>query len=277
MQAEAKRPSKARSSKGLLHHRHVEQTLLRFGDYDGAIAVREVADQLEAVELEATREAFEADTALKAQNLRQRQQTELEALKLRITRGRDELLLAQRTDVDRLGQRFKNLQAELSNLQKIEMAQLENFLVRMARAAAQGGRLPWAGSEIRRPFSAAGTAGRGKEESRAPDVRPGPVRHHDPERVRLRPRHRPHRKEGGDRGPLESSGCMYATGGRLPCRKFLLAGSVHLTLVAALFRVLPRGTRMEGSDPLDMVSANQSRLSACDAHGHDFSEVRSPN
>ena len=87
------------------------------GKYEEAEAVKKLADKMEKAEMDATQGTYEAEVALKEQQLRSKQQQETEGLLHRAGRGRDELRLTRQLDLERRQQRFKNVTAELHNLQ----------------------------------------------------------------------------------------------------------------------------------------------------------------
>merc|ERR1712070_173017 len=82
----------------------------------------------ENAEMEATMGTYEAEVALKEQKERSKHQQEMEALLHRAARGRDELTATRGLDMERRQQRFKNVMAELHNLQRLEHVQLQHFL-----------------------------------------------------------------------------------------------------------------------------------------------------
>jgi hypothetical protein len=94
---------------------HMEST--QQGKYEEAEAVKKLADKMEKAEMNATQGTYEAEVALKEQQLRSKQQQEIEGLLHRAGRGRDELRLTRQLDLERRQQRFKNVTAELHNLQ----------------------------------------------------------------------------------------------------------------------------------------------------------------
>jgi len=79
----------------------------------------------------------------------------MEALLQRAARHRDEMTITRQLDLERRTQRFRNVSAELENLQRLENVQLEYFLeqqsiagkrdVRAAKAAGGLKGLPAAG------------------------------------------------------------------------------------------------------------------------------------
>jgi hypothetical protein len=58
----------------------------------------------------------------------------MEALLHRGARGRDELTMTRKLDMERRQQRFKNVMNELQNLQRLESVQLEHFLEQQSMA-----------------------------------------------------------------------------------------------------------------------------------------------
>eukprot|EP00873_Tetraselmis_striata_P036079 jgi/Tetstr1/456343/TSEL_043079.t1 len=125
---ENKKPSMPKASKDLLIHRNIELHLAKQGQYTKATRVKDAADRMEIAEMESTLATFEAELSLKEGKLRAKQQQELDALIQKGARGRDELEIASVQDMERRVQRYRNLVAELSNLHKLEIAHLENFL-----------------------------------------------------------------------------------------------------------------------------------------------------
>lgn len=127
-EADIKRPKRPQFSKQLLNQRKIQETLAKQGKYEEAEAVKKMADKMESAEMDATQGTYEAEVALKEQLLRSKQQQEMEALLHRAARGRDELRQTRSLDLERRQQRFKNVMAELHNLQRLEHIQLEHFL-----------------------------------------------------------------------------------------------------------------------------------------------------
>jgi len=128
------RPGRQRRSKQLLNQREIERRLAKSGDYDKAIMVKRSADQLERLELEQGKEALEAELAMKEAKAVQKQQMEREALAQRGKRGRQELVAARKQDREKRERRYRNIRAELTNMQRLEIVQLENFLEQQALA-----------------------------------------------------------------------------------------------------------------------------------------------
>lgn len=79
------------------------------GKYEEAEAVKKMADKMENAEMEATQGTYEAEVMLKEQQVRAKQQQEMEALLHRAARGRDELRQTRTLDLERRQQRFKNV------------------------------------------------------------------------------------------------------------------------------------------------------------------------
>jgi len=127
-EADIKRPKRPQFSKQLLNQRKIQDTLAKQGKYEEAEAVKKMADKMENAEMEATQGTYEAEVMLKEQQVRAKQQQEMEALLHRAARGRDELRQTRTLDLERRQQRFKNVMAELHNLQRLEHIQLEHFL-----------------------------------------------------------------------------------------------------------------------------------------------------
>uniref|UniRef100_A0A7S0R1E2 Uncharacterized protein n=1 Tax=Pyramimonas obovata TaxID=1411642 RepID=A0A7S0R1E2_9CHLO len=127
-EAEIKRPRRPQFSKQLLNQRKIQEALAKQSKYEEAEAVKKMADKMEAAEMEATQGTYEAEVALREQQLRVKQTQEMEALLHRGARGRDELQHTRKLDMERRQQRFKNVMNELHNLQRLEHVQLEHFL-----------------------------------------------------------------------------------------------------------------------------------------------------
>lgn len=125
---EAKRPTRAKPNKELLSHRYIEGVLARAGDYGRAEHVRALAAQMERLELEQNKAAFELEIELKAGKLRDKHRLEMDAQRQRAAAGRAQLMLSRSVELERLSQRFRNLQMELGNLQKTEHARIQMLL-----------------------------------------------------------------------------------------------------------------------------------------------------
>ncbi len=90
--------------------------------------MKRMADKMEVAELQATIATYEAEVALREQQVRSKQAQEMEALLQRAARGRDEMTITRELDGERRKQRFRNVMSELENLQRLENVQLEYFL-----------------------------------------------------------------------------------------------------------------------------------------------------
>jgi hypothetical protein len=71
------------------------------GKYEEAEAVNKLADKMEKAEMDATQGTYEAEVALKEQQLRSKQLQESEGLRHRAGRGRDELRLTRQVSFRR--------------------------------------------------------------------------------------------------------------------------------------------------------------------------------
>ncbi|UPR03690.1 hypothetical protein HOP50_13g70200 [Chloropicon primus] len=125
---DARRPSRPQYSKELLNQRKIQEQLGRQGLYEKAMKLKIIVDKMEANELAATQATFDAEVALKEQQLRTTQQKEMDALLQRAGRGKHELNIARANEAERKDQRFRNVMAELMNLQKLEKVQLNHFI-----------------------------------------------------------------------------------------------------------------------------------------------------
>mmetsp|Transcript_2626 Transcript_2626/g.2928 ORF Transcript_2626/g.2928 Transcript_2626/m.2928 type:complete len:413 (-) Transcript_2626:786-2024(-) len=141
-EVDANKPKRPQFSKQLLNQRKIQENLAKQGKYEEAEAVKKMADKMEAAEMEATNGTYEAEMALKEQQLRAKQQQEMEALLHRAARGRDELKTTRALDLERRQQRFKNVMAELHNLQRLEHVQLEHFLEQQTIAGKRHSKVP---------------------------------------------------------------------------------------------------------------------------------------
>ena len=125
---DAKRPTRPQYSKELLNQRKIQEQLGRQGLYEKAMKLKMIVDKMEANELAATQATFDAEVALKEQQLKSNQQKEMDALLQRAGRGKHELNIARANEAERKDQRFRNVMAELMNLQKLEKVQLNHFI-----------------------------------------------------------------------------------------------------------------------------------------------------
>ena len=125
---EEKRPTRPQYSKELLNQRKIQEQLGKQGLYDKAMKLKIIVDKMEAGELTATQATFDAEVALKEQQLKLSQQKERDALMQRAARGKHELNIARANEAERKDQRFRNVMAELMNLQKLEKVQLNHFI-----------------------------------------------------------------------------------------------------------------------------------------------------
>ena len=123
-----KQPQHARYSKDLLEQRNKQAKLAKQGLYTEANKFKRSANKMEEAQLQGTLAEFDAQVSLKEQQMLLKQKREIEALMQRAQRGRDELTLTRRQDVERRAQRFKNVMQELANLHKLESVQLRHYL-----------------------------------------------------------------------------------------------------------------------------------------------------
>lgn len=144
-EAAARAPRRPQPSKALLAQRARQAALAKLGQYEEAEAVQRLTDRLEAAESAAARETYEAETAFREQQLRAKQQQELEGLLERAARGREQLRAARLADQERRQRRFRNVLSELEGLQRLELAQLDSFLRAQALA---GKRVPLPGENV---------------------------------------------------------------------------------------------------------------------------------
>ena len=131
---ETQRPRRPQYSKELLNQRKITECLAKLEEYEKAEKLKEVTDQMERAEMQATQATFDANVALRLQRLMLKQKNEADGLQQKATQGRRELDLSWRQDIKRREQRFKNVLSELANLQKLEQVQLEHFLQQQAIA-----------------------------------------------------------------------------------------------------------------------------------------------
>lgn len=96
--------------------------------YAEAARLKRDANKMEEAQLQGTLAEFDAQVSLKEQQLLLKQKREIEALMQRAQRGRDELQLTRKQDVERRSQRFKNVMQELANLHTLESVQLRHYL-----------------------------------------------------------------------------------------------------------------------------------------------------
>lgn len=127
-QVELKVPRRPQFSKELLNQKHIQENLAKQRKYIEAEKLREICHKMEAAELQATLLTYEAEVELKAQQVKAKQQQEMEALLARADRTRHEMRITRTLDFERRKQRFRNIMAELENAQKLENVQLEYFL-----------------------------------------------------------------------------------------------------------------------------------------------------
>ena len=160
-EAAARAPRRPQPSKSLLEQRSRQAALAKLGQYEDAEAVQRLADRLEAAETAAARDTYEAEMAFKEQQLRAKQQAELEGLLERAARGREQLRAARLADQERRQRRFRNVLSELESLQRLEFAQLEHFLMTQQLAGKRGqtGASPPRSPPVERSFSSGGAQG----------------------------------------------------------------------------------------------------------------------
>eukprot|EP00976_Prorocentrum_cordatum_P113484 1195707-Prorocentrum_minimum.AAC.1 len=124
-----------------------------------------MADKMEGAEMEATQGTYEAEVALREQQLRVKQTQEMEALLHRGARGRDELQHTRKLDMERRQQRFKNVMVSPQRAAQLAAAG-ERTARALPRAAVRRGQAAHR-SEIRQEEVRAVDPSR--EESRAVD------------------------------------------------------------------------------------------------------------
>ncbi|KAK9811262.1 hypothetical protein WJX72_000776 [[Myrmecia] bisecta] len=147
-QLEARRPVKPRSSKELLAQRRVTGLLAKQGMYNQAAKVKKASDRLEAAEMKSTLASFEAELKTKQAKLHMKQRQEMQVLADKGARGREEMQRLHKEELQRRRQRLRNLTAELTNLQKLEVVHLEHFMESQAKA---GKHKPLPTSGFRKP------------------------------------------------------------------------------------------------------------------------------
>eukprot|EP00803_Ostreobium_quekettii_P004772 evm.model.scf_688.10 EVM.evm.TU.scf_688.10 scf_688:60923-64515(-) len=128
MELERRRPMRPKYSSELLNKRKIEGFLARLGEYERAHLVKEAADRMAACEMHSTTAAFEAEVRLKEAKVLHRQRQETEALVQKRGRGRAELEIQRMEQMERRVQRYRNVMAELQNLQRLEVVHLDYFL-----------------------------------------------------------------------------------------------------------------------------------------------------
>lgn len=128
VEVELKVPRRPQFSKKLLNQKHIQENLAKQRKYIEAEKLRETCQKMEVAEMQATMTTYEAEVSLKAQQLKLKQQQEMEAVLARADRTRHEMRITRQLDYERRKQRFRNIMAELENAQKLENVQLEYFL-----------------------------------------------------------------------------------------------------------------------------------------------------
>ena len=131
---ESRAPTRPQYSKELLNQRNIQVNLAKQGKYLEAQKVKKAADAMEKVELGATVAAYKAEAELRLGRLQAQQAQEMQALLQRASRGRDELRKAREGDTARRDQRYKNVLAELDQVQKMETVHLNAFLSKQTLA-----------------------------------------------------------------------------------------------------------------------------------------------
>lgn len=96
-------------SQEYLNQKRIEKSMAKTGQYNSAEQVREAADELYALELSQTQQAFDAGQKFKLAKFAAKQKQELEALLQRGARGRDEFQLRRVTETERRLYRFRNV------------------------------------------------------------------------------------------------------------------------------------------------------------------------
>lgn len=129
-----KEPQRPQFSRDLLNQRRIQDCLAKQGQYLEANALKNAADQLEGVELEATLACYNNEAQLKLQQLKSRQDHEVQALLQRVQRSRAELEQARCQDSEKRMQRYKNFVSELESIHRMESVQLGSFLEKKSKA-----------------------------------------------------------------------------------------------------------------------------------------------
>ena len=121
-------------SPSLLNYRRIEQHLARSEDYEDAHKVKTKADKLEQAELENYEKKRQRDMFRAEENIRASKKQEVAALRKRIKAGRDELTKQRRVALERLLQRYKNIQSELDASHQLAQRSCSEGRLKMIRA-----------------------------------------------------------------------------------------------------------------------------------------------
>mmetsp|Transcript_30989 Transcript_30989/g.68712 ORF Transcript_30989/g.68712 Transcript_30989/m.68712 type:complete len:479 (+) Transcript_30989:103-1539(+) len=126
-QMESMQP-KPKWSRDLLNARRIEEHLLRQRDFAKAAKVKAQADAMEAAELQHQDNQWAAKVSLEEAKLLQRHQREMEAFRHKANVGHDEVVLAQKRELDKLQKKYGAARLGLARSQAQERLQLEQAI-----------------------------------------------------------------------------------------------------------------------------------------------------
>jgi len=124
------KPMKPKFSKELLNLRRIQEHLARQRDYTEAHKMKLKADSLENWELEKQQNARQRSMFQKEAKFKHKQKLELNALRQRVSTGKQSQKKARQVDLEQLLQRYQNVKSELEAQQTLEKIRMEKYMRR---------------------------------------------------------------------------------------------------------------------------------------------------
>jgi len=115
-------------SKELLNLRKIEVTLAKAREYQDAAKVKMQADVMQKWELEDLKRDWQQKLATREQHLQKKQDTELEAFRIKVVAGRQKLKRDRMEELNKMLKRYNNLKLDLDKKQHLERVRLAKFV-----------------------------------------------------------------------------------------------------------------------------------------------------
>jgi hypothetical protein len=125
-------PRRPKFSKDLLNLRKIQETLAKQKNYAEAQKIKNKGDRLEAQELDRINRDRAEHYSKKEAQILARHRSELQVMRKRMERGKQELERARKKELDMLLQRYANVKKGLQGQQNIIRAKTGNLLVKHA-------------------------------------------------------------------------------------------------------------------------------------------------
>ncbi|KAJ4461019.1 putative transmembrane protein [Paratrimastix pyriformis] len=125
-------------SRDLLNLRKIQETLATQKQYTEAHKIKIKADAMEEWELQKLEAADQGRNENRLRQFQMQQQHELQALKKRLSREREEIQNQRAADAERLLRRFRNVERELNLQQRFEKLRMDRQKLSPTRIAKEG-------------------------------------------------------------------------------------------------------------------------------------------